>query len=225
MNMNLIKLSYDLQVNSPVHVDLNKPEIKHNNFISVEGYNSFIINVENHCGTHVDAPAHFLEEGKLISEYSPEELTFKNPLVLDIPKDGNELIEIQDIEELNLFNVDMLIFKTGFEKFRDVDVDKYLIKNPGVTPDAVKWIRENFPNIRCLGIDCVSMSGYKHPELGREAHVNAFIESNDLGVPLLLIEDLKLSEIKNRSIKKILVVPWQIKGIDSAPCSILAWVK
>ena len=171
MNMNLIKLSYDLQVNSPVHVDLNKPEIKQNNFISKEGYNSFIINVENHCGTHVDAPAHFLEEGKLISEYSPEELTFKNPLVLDIPKDGNELIEIQDIEELNLNNVDMLIFKTGFEKFMDVDVDKYLIENPGVTPEAVKWIRENFPNIRCLGIDCVSMSAINIPNLD-EKHMS-----------------------------------------------------
>lgn len=222
--MNLLKLSYDLDETAPIHLNLEKPKIEHNSFISKSGYNSFIIKVENHAGTHVDAPKHFLENGKLILDYSAEELCFKNPLVLDLSKNKDELIELNDIEDLSLDQVDILLFRTGFEIFRE-DSDKYLAHNPGVSPEAVLWIRKNFPEIRCLGIDTISMSGYQHPRKGKEAHLNAFIESDDLGDPLLLIEDMKLQEIKNMSLSEVIVVPWQIKGIDSAPCTVLAKIN
>ena len=220
--MNIIKLSYEMEKNSPVHVDLEKPKIKQNNFISKVGYNSFIIKAENHSGTHVDAPGHFLENGKFISEYSIEELIFRNPLILDLPKNVDELIELKDVLNCDLSNIDILFFHTGFEKFRIENPDKYLTHNPGISPDVILWIRENFPGIRSIGIDCVSISSYKNPEQGREAHVNAFKESEKLGEPLLLLEDMRLHDFKNTSIKEVIVVPWQIKGIDSAPCTVFA---
>ncbi len=44
-----------------------------------------------------------------------------------------------------------------------------------------------------------------------------------MGKPLVLVEDMKLNNIKKlNSVKKIIIVPWQIKGIDSAPCTIIA---
>lgn len=57
-------------------------------------------------------------------------------------------------------------------------------------------------------------------------HLNAFEENENFGEPLLLIEDMKLGDIKNKSsIETIMIVPWQIKGIDSAPCVVLAKIK
>ncbi|HEY0196094.1 MAG TPA: cyclase family protein, partial [Methanobacterium sp.] len=84
------------------------------------------------------------------------------------------------------------------------------------------WIRENYPGIRCLGIDSVSISSYQNPALGRQAHVNAFKEGEKLGESLLLIEDMKLGSIKTEDLEWLMVVPWQIKGIDSAPCTVIA---
>lgn len=60
---------------------------------------------------------------------------------------------------------------------------------------------------------------------GKEAHLNAFKNDDKLGEPLLLIEDMKLSEIRNGDLKCVIVIPWQIKGIDSAPCTVLAEIK
>lgn len=218
-------LSHSLEDNSPVHVDLKKPEIKQNNFISRDGYNSYFIKAENHSGTHVDAPGHFLEDGKLISHYTPAELIFKNPLILDLPKNADELIEIKDIETGNFDNVDAIFFKTGFENFRNENTEKYLTGNPGISPEVINWIRRNYPEIRTVGMDIISMSAYKHPELGKEAHINAFKKSNGLGEPLLLIEDMKLSHIQNMSLEKVMIVPWQINGVDSAPCTVIAKMK
>lgn len=224
--MGYITLSYMLEETSPVHMALKKPQIIHNNRISRgDGYNSYMINVENHSGTHVDAPGHFIEEGKLISDYLPDELIFNNPLILDILKGQNELIGIDDVFETDLDDVDCLLFRTGFEKFHDGDPEKYITQNPGISPEAVYWIRKNFKSIRCLGIDCVSMSSYQNPKLGKEAHLNAFEENEKFGEPLLLIEDMKLDNIQNEDLKSIIVVPWQIKGIDSAPCTVLAKIN
>ncbi|MGZ7048139.1 MAG: cyclase family protein, partial [Methanobacterium sp.] len=60
----------------------------------------------------------------------------------------------------------------------------------------------------------------------KKAHLNAFMEKKELGEPLVLVEDMKLDNIKNLdSVENIIVVPWQIKGIDSAPCTVLAKIK
>lgn len=225
--MKYTTLSYMLEGNSPVHIGLKEPEIIPNSQISKGGgYNSFIINVENHSGTHIDAPGHFLEGGKIISDYKPDEYVFNNPLILEIPKKQNELIKLEEISGMNLESKDCIFFCTGFGKYRGSDPEIYLTFNPGIEPDLVYWIRENYPEVRCIGIDCVSISSFQRPEEGKKAHLNAFMENEELGEPLLLVEDMNFENIENSdSIEKVIVAPWQIKGIDSAPCTVIAKIK
>lgn len=223
--MRHILLSYMIEEDSPVHIGLKDPRISPSSQISEGGgYNSYIINVENHSGTHVDAPGHFIEGAKIISEYSSDELIFKDPLLLDTPKGENKLIKLEEISKLDLKGKDCLIFRTGFGRYRNDEI--YLNSNPGIHPDLVYWLRKKYPQIRCIGIDCISISPFQKPEEGKKAHLNAFIENKELGDPLILLEDMKLDNIKNvDSIQKIYVVPWQIKGIDSSPCTVIAKIK
>jgi len=225
--MQYIRLSHTLEETSPVHIGLKNLEITPNSHISEGGgYNSFIIDVENHCGTHIDAPRHFIDEGKTISDYGLDELIFDNPLILELPKSQREVIGLEEISEVNLEGKDCIIFRTGFEKYRENDPNTYLTLNPGIGPDLIYWIRKNHPEIRCIGIDCVSISSYGKPEQGKEAHLNAFTENEDFGEPLLLVEDMKLENIEDLGlVESIIVVPWQIKGIDSAPCTVIAKMK
>lgn len=225
--MKYITLSYMLEGNSPVHIGLKEPEIIPNSQISKgEGYNSYIINVENHSGTHVDAPGHFLDGGKIISDYNPDEFIFNNPLILDCPKKQTELIKLEEISKLNLKDKDCILFRTGFSKYRKDDPDTYLTLNPGIDPDLINYLRKNYPEIRCVGIDGVSISSYRKPEQGKKAHFNAFIENEEFGKPLLLVEDMNLDAVENLdSVEMVFVIPWQIKEIDSAPCTVLAKIK
>jgi kynurenine formamidase len=215
-------ISYPLAHQSPVHIGLLSPSIKpHSQIKKGKNYNSYLIHVENHSGTHVDAPAHFLPQGKKIGDYHPEELIFTHPLVLDCPKEDNELITRDDLSTINLRGVDCLFFRTGFSKYRKNDINRYLTQNPGVSPEVMSFLQENFPSIRCLGTDTISISSYQKKDLGIQAHLNAFSEGP--GEPLLLVEDLKLEVLSDLSmVKQVLVIPWQIEGVDSAPCTVLA---
>jgi arylformamidase len=66
-----------------------------------DNYNTYLLTLENHCGTHVDAPAHFLEGGRKISEYQPDELLFRNPIILDCLKTLENLLALKMYQELN----------------------------------------------------------------------------------------------------------------------------
>ncbi|MEN6329427.1 MAG: cyclase family protein [Methanobacteriaceae archaeon] len=218
-------ISYPLTHQSPVHKGLLTPSILPNSQIREgKSYNSFLIQVENHSGTHVDAPAHFLPHGKKIGEYHPEELIFTHPLILDCSKDDNELITLEDLQGVDLNGVDCLFFCTGFGEYRDEDLERYLTQNPGVSPDVVCFIRERFPSVRCLGTDTISISSYQKADLGIKAHLNAFKEGP--GGPLLLVEDLNLEVLEDLDqVDEVLVFPWQIEDVDSAPCTVLARLK
>ncbi len=234
--MKHVYLSYYLQEESPVYVGLKKPSIQSECSIPRDGYNTSIISVENHSGTHVDAPAHFLEEGKTISDYNLSEFIFNRVMLWECEKNSHELVTVEDLLESHLTesgldNVDCLLIRTGFFKYRKNNVEKYLTHNPGISEDLIHYLREKFPQIRALGIDCVSISPYTNPASANKAHKTAFLGSEDFNgdtcsEPLLLIEDMKLQAVpKNAIIEKLFIVPWQLKGVDSAPCSVIAQLK
>jgi arylformamidase len=220
-----ILLSYYIDNDSPYYIGTGKPQITPNNQIDKgDDYNTYTIKVENHCGTHVDAPRHFISTGRRISEYCVEDLTFENPVIIKTPKGPGELIEVDDLKRSDLDGADCLFFKTGFGNYREEDRNKYLTQNPGISPEAVQWLRENHQTIKCIGIDSISISRYKDDVIAKETHITAFKRNVNCGDPLLLIEDMKLHDklLDGLSLTRVTVVPWQINGIDSAPCTVIA---
>ena len=219
-------LSYLIDENTPVYGSTPKPKITpYRRICQGDSSNTYILTIHNHTGTHVDAPRHFIPDGRPISDYSLDELVFNNPLLMDCPKDLGELIELGDILAQKLDSVDCLLLRTGFGRFREKKQELYRTQNPGIAPEVIRWLREDFPAIRCIGIDGISISGFQHRELGRETHIAAFIKREGLGKPLLLIEDMNLGELLlGDTIKRVIIVPWQVLGVDSAPCIVLAAV-
>jgi len=226
MPVRILSLSYHISTETPTYGDLPKPKIiPHKSIATGDTSNVYAITIYNHAGTHIDAPAHFVPNGRCISDYSPEELIFRSPLLVDIPKGPREWVEEENVKKaVKLKGVDCLLIRTGFGALRGQDL--YKTHNPGISPEAILWLRREFQTIRCVGIDSISVSGFQERARGRRAHLAAFERRDELEEPLLLIEDMNLAVLNSgEKIQKILVVPWFILGIDSAPCTVLAWVK
>jgi kynurenine formamidase len=220
-------LSYPIDENTPLYGSTPKPIINPYREISKgDGSNSCIITIHNHTGTHVDAPRHFIPDGKAISDYAFDDLIFNNPLLIECPKEPGELIEHGDIFTQELEGVDCLLLHTGFSQIRDRDKELYRTQNPGIAPEVISLLRKEFPAIRCICIDSISISSFVHRERGREAHTAAFIRREGFGEPLLLLEDMALNTLSAKDkLRKVVVIPWQISGIDSAPCVVLVEVS
>lgn len=227
MKTKYIFLSHPISKDTPVYGGTPAPSITPHTKIS-EGHssNTFIISIHNHTGTHVDAPAHFVEGGRAIYEYSLEELIFLKPLLIDCHAKVSDFIPLKEYveENENAKDADILLLKTGFGRMRKKR--RYLNKNPCLKSKDVLWLRKKYPGIRALGVDTISISSTANRKEGRKAHRAAFKKEKSLGEPLLIIEDMNLSELEQKNlIKKVIVVPWDVEKIDSAPCSVFAEVE
>ena len=223
--MKYVLLSHTIDENTPLYGNTPVPRIlSHSRISEGDSSNTSILSIHNHTGTHIDAPKHFIDEGKAISEYTLDELVFNNPIIVDCPKDDASLITPDDLQHAShmLQNSDCLLLRTGFGRFRGEE--RYWTHNPGIAPETILWIRREYPNIRCIGIDSISISSFQHRIIGRKAHKAAFIDQMDMGEPLFLIEDLNLDATSDRIIEMI-ILPWQIGGLDGAPCHVLAIIE
>lgn len=226
MTTEYVLLSFAIDERTPLYGTTPPPVIKeYSNISKGASSSSFVIHIHNHTGTHADAPGHFIPGGRSISDYSMEELIYNMPLLVECPAEvGGNIPLKKTVSGLDVMvDIDCMLLKTGFGKHRNERI--YSTHNPWVASEDILWLRREFPSIRCLGVDSLSISGFQNREEGRKAHRAAFIPMDGGGQPLLLIEDMNLASISSQTLKKIIVIPWQIKGIDSAPCSVLAEVE
>ena len=72
-----------------------------------------------------------------------------------------------------------------------------------------------------MAIDSISMAAAERLSEGIEAHR---ILLGDRHRPILLIEDINL-KYDLAGLKRVIVLPLFIKGIDSSPCTVMAEIK
>jgi kynurenine formamidase len=212
-------LSYPLSQVVPAygceHVELTLKQIK--SIRQGDPCNTFWLGLENHFGTHVDAPAHFYADGMTIAEYFPETWFSHRPCVIRIEVKENELIGIDSLAGHIPETADMVLVQSGFHRFRGTE--KYTCHNPGLKPEVGIWLREKYPSVRLVGFDFISLSSFQNRNLGREAH-RAFLDPHGVGVPILIIEDMDLS-CELSGLLSVWVVPLRVVGLDSAPCTVI----
>ncbi|OEH85499.1 hypothetical protein BHU72_05280 [Desulfuribacillus stibiiarsenatis] len=178
--------------------------------------NSYSIVIENHIGTHVDAPAHFFEGGRKIAEYEPAYWHFKNVQIIDVALEEGQLLSKIEIEHEVKADIEILLLRSGWSKKRGEL--SYSNCNPGILPEVATWLRTDYPNVRCLGMDWISVSSYMHRDIGRQAHC-AFLNPDEHGEPILLLEDMFIP-LDNYKLVEVLVAPFMIDCIDSAPVTV-----
>jgi len=179
-----------------------------------------VISTTTHIGTHIDLPYHFFEDGGTIESYEASYWIFDHPLVVELELDeeiiGTSLIHAL-YEYQHLKETDILMVKTGMEKYRESDV--YWKSNPGFDPMLYKELIEMFPKLRAFGFDSISLTAYKHPLTGRKAH-KAFLDPKK---PLLIIEDMHMEEVSiEENISNVIVSPLRIAQCDGMPCTVIA---
>jgi len=183
--------------------------------------NAAVVRLHGHTGTHVDAPRHFAPAGRTVDTLRPEELRFERVALVDVPATPGELVGPERLEPVadDLVDADILLLRTGAERWRGGD--SYVSSNPGLAPDLAGWLRERAAGLRAVGMDSVSISSYRHREVGREAHRRFLAPEH--GRPFLLVEDMALSEVDGR-ISQVWVLPMRILEADGAPCTVVGLV-
>ena len=175
----------------------------------------------NHFGTHIDAPRHFVLEGKTITDFDANFWVFSKINCVEINCTIAALIGITNFTSFNIDpEVELLFIKTGYEQYRGTD--KYWNDNPGIAPELGFYLKEKYKYLRAIGFDFISVTSFQHRKLGREAHL-ALLDGNR---PILPIEDMSLALINSATdIPEVVISPLRVLNANGTPVTIMAKIS
>jgi len=213
-------MSHPLSADTPVYAGGEGISIEsEKNICCGDSCNTTKLTLSNHLGSHVDAPRHFIEEGKTTDSYEPSDWVFENPLVVHVEISDSEIINHNHIDKAcaKVDDADFVLVRTGFEKYRGQK--RYWENQPGYAPELADYLKNRFQSFTAIGMDTISISSCQHRDMGRETH-RAF-----LGNGTRIFEDLSLAVLdKSMLVFKIVALPLRFENSDGAPCSMIGWV-
>ena len=161
------------------------------------------ISMGSHTGTHMDAPLHFIGDGKGLDEM-PFDATMGSARVVEIQ--DPESIKPDELRQHDLQKDERILFKTrnsvrGWPSDDAFDEDFVFISQA-----AARYLAEC--GVRTVGVDYLSVGGFR--EDGEETHQAL------LGAGIWVIEGLDLSEIDPGEYE-LLCLPIKVVHSDGAP--------
>jgi arylformamidase len=190
-----------IDITLPLHEGMAKPSPVFEGFrlhwdLRIEkgqGRNRSRFSMESHLGTHVDAPVHFIKDGKFIDQVPVENL-FGPAGVIQVPFPGAVTAEF--LEKVRP-GPEIFLFKFGKER-----LDR---KRPYFSPDGVKALIGR--GVRVVGTD-----NFNVDSIQTEWEIHHLI----LGNGILIVEGLNLEGIADGAYDFI-CLPLLIKGGEGAP--------
>ena len=156
------------------------------------------MDMDMHCGTHIDAPLHMIKGGDTIDKYDLSK--FIGDCKLFDLTDVDEAIRKKDIENLDIQKDDIVIFKT-----KNSFDEGYNPKFVYIEEDAALYLSEK--GIKTVGIDAMSI------ERDKKEHPSHKII---LGANIGVIEDLYLKNV-GQGQYFLSALPLNIRGSEASP--------
>ena len=157
-----------------------------------------------HLGTHVDAPYHFLNDGRTVEQLPLEVLT--GPCYVTQLPDGIEAItsEVLDRTEINA-EMKRVLFGTRNSHLWAKGESKFQTDFVAITEDGAEWLVER--GVQLVGVDYLSVAPY-----GDSVPTHTVL----LKAGVVLVEGLNLSNVM-RGFYHLYCLPLKIAGSDGAP--------
>ncbi|GAB5405273.1 MAG: cyclase family protein [Aureliella sp.] len=197
-------------------IDANMPgvEISTARKLGVDGWNATTLELYSHCGTHMDAPFHFLPGGATL-EKQDLAVCVGEALVLNLaPSTPSQLICVDDVDRYagRIGSGSRLLFRTDWHK--KYGTDEYRSGLPRISLKLANWLVERQ----------VAMIGVEGPSV---ADVNNMTELTDVHQTLfrgnvLIVEALANLDQLSQEVVQFIALPMKVVGGDGSPVRAIA---
>jgi len=206
---NIIDLSHFIKENMPVYPGTESPVIENACLIHNCGYSELRIRMYTHTGTHLDAPAHILEHGSTLSDFSVRKfigtaLVVRYSETLDLTSDFIK-------SRIDLFGQpDFVLLSCGWDKFWNNP--EYFTKYPVPHSSVFEYLAKL--NLKGIGTDTVSIDS-----LETESYPNHHIILN---ANYIIVENLTGLEKLPDTLFEFSCFPLNIELADGSPVRAVA---
>lgn len=147
-----IDLTQPFSGEMPHAASMPKPTFETLRYVEKDGVNVQKYSAPTHVGTHVDAPRHFIEDGRCIDELSLDRFAGE-AVVLDVSKERPEEVTVEDVESAvgEVRADDIVLLYTGWEeKYGTPEYDPH----PWLSVDLASWFVDR--EVKLVGVDNIT---------------------------------------------------------------------
>jgi len=199
--MHIIDLTMLITEDMPVFTSSRKPRLRPTATIEKEGWNEHDLHISTHLGTHIDAPWHFIKDGKKLAGIPLDKLV-GDAVVIDCRK--YKEIPADAVQNANIRNK-IVFFYTG-QSLRPAG--KYVKDWPVISDELAKVLVKN--NVKCIGVDTLSPDNEPY-------NVHRILLEKEIPI----IENLvNLNKLLSKKFQAI-ILPLKV-DLDGAPCRVIA---
>jgi arylformamidase len=157
-----------------------------------------------HAGTHVDAPAHFIENRETV-EQLPLDVLIGEAIVVEIPDDDIITPEIMEAQNLPA-ETKRLLFKTKNSELWNDSTHSFKTDFVALSFESAAWIVRR--GMRLVGIDYLSIQLFSDKE--------PLTHRTLLDAGVVIVEGLDLREV-NPGSYQLVCLPLKLAGSEGAP--------
>lgn len=203
--LKILDISVSLSPGLPVWPGDSQIELERYRFISKgDASNDSRIACSVHSGTHVDAPAHFVENGATV-EQLPLDVLIGPAYVTDLPE--ADVITPDILEAMTLpVKTHRLLFKTRNSELWADPHHLFHESFVALSADAARWIVQK--GIRLVGIDYLSVQLFKDTE--------ALTHRILLEAGVIIVEGLNLRKVGQGNYQ-LVCLPLKLAGSEGSP--------
>jgi arylformamidase len=203
--MKLIDLSLPITSDMPVYSGDPSVKIEQAGVLAADGYEDHYVSFGTHAGTHIDAPAHMIENGKSVDQFPLEKFTGRG-VYINVSDGG---FMLQALQSANIRKGDIVFFHTGMsDNFYEKE---YFEKYPSLPEEIANYLVEKAISI--VGVDTCSVD---HEEF--TAH-KVLLQKD-----ILIIENLtNLDKLQDKNFT-VYAFPLALQ-IDGSPVRVVAKIE
>jgi arylformamidase len=176
--------------------------VRTKSILSGDPCNLTMISMGVHSGTHIDAPYHFVENGRTVDAIVLE--TCIGPCqVIEV---SGSLIEKEDLLKHNFRGQNRILFKTRNSERWNSNENLFHPDYVALSPEAAEYLVEN--KVMLIGIDYLSIEAFN----ATGNHVHDILLKNDV----VILEGLNLSEVAE-GMYELIALPLKLVGSEGAP--------
>jgi kynurenine formamidase len=149
---------------------------------------------------------------------------FNKPLLLDIPKNMGEILAKEELIQYRdkIREADLLLIRSGTYQWKQQKPLEFASRGPALHSEAARYLMEEFPSLRAIGVDWLSIASPSFMPDGIYTHQYLLGRFHDHH--LFIIEDLNLKDLHAKRLLRVFAFPLLVEGIDSAPATVVAEV-
>lgn len=182
--------------------------------LEVEGWNATTLSLYSHCGTHMDAPRHFLADGATLDQQDLSVCVGQAIVVNLAPAEPKRLIEVDDLGSLahSIQPGARLLFRTDWHK--RYGMPEYRNELPRISLALAQWLVER--QVALIGVEPPSVADVNNKQELTDVHQTLFRGN------VLIVEGLaNLDQITSPTVEFI-ALPLKITGGDGSPVRAIA---